>query len=226
MSIVEVERCEEVGNAAMAATLLAHKVYRRATTLLVEGANSTGVPQDALRQLRDFVVAEVHYHHQAEDNLVWPLIEAADPGAAKTLSQLTGDHRSLACALDLLSRVVIGPDGDRRALDRVARVVQAELHGHLAAEELLIMPFLVAHISDPAWADLSRTIVANAPTEHAHLMFGLLNEVGTRDEVARIVAELPAPARALLPDLRSAGLATLAAIAPDASHSDGYATRG
>ena len=166
------------------------------------------------------MVAEVHYHHQAEDNLVWPLIQAADPGAPKTLSRLTGEHRSLACALDLLSRVVVGPDGDGHALRRVARLVQAQIHEHLAAEELTIMPFLVAHVSDAAWAKVSRAIVAGAPTEHAHLMFGLLDQVGTSDEVARIVADLPAPARALLPDLRLAGQATLAAIAPahTASH--------
>jgi hypothetical protein len=134
------------------------------------------------------------------------------------LSRLTGEHRSLACALDLLSRVVVGPDGDGHALRRVARLVQAQIHEHLAAEELTIMPFLVAHVSDAA--KVSRAIVAGAPTEHAHLMFGLLDQVGPPDEVARIVADLPAPARALLPDLRLAGQATLAAIAPahTASH--------
>jgi hypothetical protein len=91
------------------------------------------------------------------------------------LSRLTGEHRSLACALDLLSRVVVGPDGDGHALRRVARLVHAQIHEHLAAEELTIMPFLVAHVSDAAWAKVSRAIVAGAPTEHAHLMFGLLD---------------------------------------------------
>jgi hypothetical protein len=92
--------------------------------------------------------------------------------------------------------------------------VQAQVHRHLDAEELIIVPFLVAHISDAAWAETSSAIVAGAPTEHAHLMFGLLDQVGTPDVVARIVADLPGPARALLPDLRLAGQATLAAIAP------------
>jgi hypothetical protein len=70
MSIIEAAHSDVIGNAAVADTLLAHKVYRRATTLLAEAASSTPVPHEAVRQLRDFVVAEVHYHHQAEDNLV------------------------------------------------------------------------------------------------------------------------------------------------------------
>jgi hemerythrin-like domain-containing protein len=212
MSIVEAAHSARVGNAAMADTRLAHKVYRRATTLLAGAATSAHVPYQALRELRDFVVAEVSYHHEAEDNLVWPLLQAADPGAAEALTQLTGEHRALACALDLLGRVVVGPDGDRRALARVARLVQAQVDEHLATEELVIVPFLVAHISDAAWAKLSRAIVASAPTEHCHLLVGLLDQVGTPDEVVRVFAELPGPARALLPNWRMAGQRTLAAI--------------
>jgi hemerythrin-like domain-containing protein len=225
MSIVEAAHPAPVGNAAMADTLLAHKVYRRATALLAGAASSPRVPYEALRQLRDFVVAEVRHHHGAEDNLVWPLLQAADPGAMEALRQLSGEHRTLACGLDLLGRVVVGPDGDRRALARVAGLVRAQIHEHLTAEELIIMPFLVAHICDDAWAGLSRVIIATAPIEHAHLMFGLLDQVGTPEAVARIVANLPAPARVLLPDLRLAGHATLAAIAPAGPQSSRHPAR-
>jgi hypothetical protein len=74
------------------------------------------------------------------------------------------------------------------------------------------MAFLAAHISDAAWAELSRASVANAPAKHADLMFGLLEQVGTPDEVARIVADLLVPAEPLLPDLRLPWQATLAAV--------------
>src|SRR5271165_3048032 len=112
MTITSIFKPFTIPKAALLDTRLAHDVFRRATSLLAAAAESNRVPDGPLEELRDFVVAEVRYHHDSEDRLVWPLLEAANPTATAALTGLSAEHQDLACGLELLARVTVGPGGD------------------------------------------------------------------------------------------------------------------
>src|SRR5580692_2217321 len=171
---------------------LIHDVHRAATSLLADSAARPGASPAELGELRDFVVAALHHHHQTEDDLLWPVLEAADPEVAAGLSELRA-----------------GAPGT--PLSAAAETVRALVRQHLAHEEPATFPALRL-LSDEQWADFSRGAVATAPAAGIHLQIGFMDEVGEPGDVAAVLAGLPAPAVLALPAMRSQAQATLAAL--------------
>ncbi|GAA0382129.1 hypothetical protein GCM10009530_36120 [Microbispora corallina] len=196
---------------AVVETDLTHKMHRAATTLLTEAAGRPSVPAGALAELRDFLVANLHHHHESEDGQLWPLITAAAPETAAELAALSEDHDLLDTALDALAGVPIGDTG-RAALAEAASAVRDLVHDHLEREEPLLFPALRAHVSPEAWAEFSQQVVATAPMEGAHLMIGLFDEVGSPEEVELVLSGLPEQARAFVPGMRQAARGSLAVL--------------
>src|SRR4051812_10760315 len=100
---------------AVLETRLVHDTHRRATSLLAEAAARPSAPAAALTDVRDFLVAHLHHHHETEDDILWPMIIAKAPAAADPLADLSDDHNRLDTALDTLSAAPID-DVDRTAL--------------------------------------------------------------------------------------------------------------
>ncbi|GAA4596592.1 hypothetical protein GCM10023194_69230 [Planotetraspora phitsanulokensis] len=199
---------------AIIETRLAHGMHRTATSLLVEATGRPTVPSTALAELRDFLVANLHHHHESEDGLLWPMITAVEPGAADGLAALGAEHVQLDAVLDALGEVEIRDGVDRAALREAAMAVRDLVHRHLEKEEPLLFPALRDHVSPEAWADFSQKVIATSPTEAAHLMVGFFDEVGTPEEVESVLSALPEPARQFVPMMRTqaqAGLAVLRA---------------
>ncbi|MGC8919874.1 hemerythrin domain-containing protein [Streptomyces sp. PG2] len=192
---------------AVVDTRLVHEVHRVGTSLLAEAAADPAVPPAALARLRDFLVANVRHHHETEDEELWPLLTAAAPGAASALGALSEEHRRLDKALDALAAVALGDEGGagdaRLALREAAVEVRDAVHGHLAAEEPVLLPALRERITDAQWKDFSQRVIATTPPVAGHLMIGFLDEVGTPAEVETVLAGLPEPVRPLLDGMRT-----------------------
>ncbi|WP_245687363.1 hemerythrin domain-containing protein [Streptacidiphilus griseoplanus] len=206
---------------AVTETRLVHEIHRRATALLAEAAARPAVPLDALAQLRDFLVANLSHHHETEDEHLWPRIVAAAPATALALEALSEQHRELDATLDLLAAVAMSdgnaddpavgaadrragsPEGDvRAALHDAAVAVRDTVLSHLAHEEPILFPALRNHVSPAEWEDFSQRVIGTTPPVAGHLMVGFLDEVGTPEEVALVLAGLPEPAHPLLPAMR------------------------
>ncbi|GAA4571889.1 hemerythrin domain-containing protein [Planotetraspora kaengkrachanensis] len=197
---------------AIIETRLAHGMHRTATSLLVEAAGRSTVPSAALAELRDFLVANLHHHHESEDELLWPMITAVEPGAADGLAALGAEHVQLDAVLDALGEVEICDGVDRAALREAATAVRDLVHRHLEKEEPLLFPALRDHVSPEAWADFSQKVITTSPTEAAHLMVGFFDEVGTPEEVELALSGLPEAARQFVPMMRTQAQAGLAAL--------------
>lgn len=168
---------------AITETRLIHEVHRRATTLLTEAAKRPAVPARALAGLREFLVKNLHHHHQTEDDQLWPMIEAAAP---------------------------IGEDDDRAELARSADAVRDLVHRHLDDEEPVLFPALREHITPEQWTEFS--VVASSPQEAGHLMVGFLDQIGTPEEVALVLSGLPEPAQQFVPMMRDQARTDLAVL--------------
>ncbi|MFE0631706.1 hemerythrin domain-containing protein [Streptomyces sp. NPDC058864] len=186
-------------------TRLAHEVHRVATALLAEAALRPTAPLSTLAQLRDFLVVNLRHHHETEDEELWPRIVATAPAAADALKELSAEHEQLDEALGRLAAVALGDGGDgtRAELHEAAVAVRDTVHGHLTHEEPVLFPALREHVTPEYWADFSQRVIATTPPVAGHLMIGFLDEVGTPEEVALMLAALPEPVLPLLPAMRS-----------------------
>jgi hemerythrin-like domain-containing protein len=190
-------------------TRLAHDVHRAATSLLAEAATLSGAPLATLAELRDFLVANLHHHHESEDNELWPLLAAADPDAAARLGELTGEHERLEAALDTLAGLPVQDEADRARLAEAAATVRDILRVHLEHEEPLLFPALRAHMPADTWTEFSRKVIATGPLVGAHLMVGFLDQVGNAEDVEKVFANMPEPAREFIPVMRQQAQAAL-----------------
>jgi hemerythrin-like domain-containing protein len=187
---------------------LVHDVHRAAVSLLADSAaRPRSAPWPELAELRDFVVAALRHHHESEDELLWPLCEATDPGLAEALRELTAEHHHLDSALAALEAAAVGEAG-HESLAASARSV-AELVGrHLEHEETATFPAL-RRLTGSQWAQFSRAAMESAPAAGAHLQIGLMDEVGEPADVALVLAGLPAPVADALPAIREQARLTL-----------------
>jgi hemerythrin-like domain-containing protein len=197
---------------AVIETRILHNVHRRATTVLAEAAGNPAAPAAPLKELRDFLVATLHHHHESEDDVLWPMITSKAPGAGDGLASLSGEHEKLDAALDALAAAPIQDGADRSALRSAAVAVRDLIHTHLEHEEPVLFPALTAHVTPEAWDGFSQQVVATSPQDGAHLMFGFLDQAGTPDEVALVLRHLPEPARDVIPMLRKQAETTLGAL--------------
>lgn len=141
-------------------------------------------------------------HHDNEDRGLWPLVRAADPGAAGVLAEMDGEH---AVVLPLVETVVTaaGPYGrseDGRAglltaLDRLA----GPLRAHLRHEEDAALPVVAAAITDRQWHDWEHAAnVTGRPMAELGLEGHFLLD-GLDPARARVLLhQVPAPVRLVL----------------------------
>ncbi|MEV6904561.1 hemerythrin domain-containing protein [Amycolatopsis sp. NPDC051372] len=198
---------------AVVETRLTHDLHRRATTLLSDAAADRAVPLSALAELRDFLVQNLHHHHESEDDELWPLITAVAPDAGKGLADLGDEHDELDRKLDALAAVPLESDDDRAALHGTAVAVRDLIHQHLEHEEPVLFPALREHLPAESWAKFSQHVIATAPPIAPHLMVGFFDQVGTPEEVDVVLSGLPEPVRPLLPTLRQQGAEALHVLA-------------
>lgn len=198
-------------SAAIAETRLLHKMHRAATSLLADAASREDSPSAALAELRDFLVAALEHHHESEDDVLWPQLAKADPALGARLAKLDPEHDALDAALNELADA---PLRDRRRLASAAAEVRDLVHMHIEHEESVLFPALATHMSDEAWAEFSREVIASAPPVAPHLNIGFFDRVGTPAELAVVAANLPPGATEALPFLREQARATIESLQP------------
>lgn len=191
-------------------TRLLHNVHRTATGLLAETAAREPAEVGLLTELRDFLVGALRHHHESEDHLLWPRLADAAPEAAGKLASLGDEHDELDAALDTLAATPV--HGDRAELVAATEAVRDLVHRHLAHEEPILFPVLRDHMPDEEWTAFSKEVVASAPPAGGHLMIGFLDEVGTPDEVAAVLANLPEPVQPMVEDMRGLAHSALAGL--------------
>jgi hemerythrin-like domain-containing protein len=195
-------------SAAIAETRLLHKMHRAAAALLADAAQRDTAPPEAPAELRDFLVAALRHHHESEDDVLWPRLIAADLVAGAGLTELGAEHETL----DALAVAPVREGADRKTLAAAAATVRDLVHQHLGHEEPVFFPALAAHMTDEAWAEFSRAVIASAPPAGAHLNIGFFEEVGTPAELEVVAGNLPRAVLPLVPAMREQARTTLSSL--------------
>ncbi|TQS40969.1 hemerythrin domain-containing protein [Cryptosporangium phraense] len=141
----------------------------------------------------------VHHHHTAEDDILWPVIEAS-AGPHVDLTALTDDHSALDPRLDQLRAAAIrfaASPGEDTAT--VLAVGLAELRDlldeHIADEEVSVFPVIEEYVSVANWKEVETRI-----QKRASLTFEAPRVVAamTPEEYAALRAEAPLPIRIMI----------------------------
>jgi hemerythrin-like domain-containing protein len=191
--------------------LVVHQAMRRELRLAPAAVRRAA--EDDRRQVRrvarhlEQLTLGVVLHHEGEDRLLWPELEARVPDRVVPLIELMERQHQAVHALveavdDRRATWAVHPEpaARERLEEALARLAQA-LDEHLAAEERDVLPLAAAHLTPAEWQELGRDGVAAIPRSQVALAFGTMMYDGDPEVIAAILGQAPAPARLLLPRL-------------------------
>jgi iron-sulfur cluster repair protein YtfE (RIC family) len=201
------------GDADLTIMLAAHQALRRDLAGLTHAADRAvrrGPAQRAAVQRGwDVFQRQLHIHHTAEDELVWPALRerlAASDAARSVLDAMEAEHEQIDPLLAAVNQAMAAsepdvgqPDGADDDGDRLADTVDVltmALHGHLAHEEKDALPLIGTALTVGEWRAVGRRIgVRNL--RRAPEMFAWMLDGATPEQAAAATGQLPPPARAL-----------------------------
>lgn len=189
--------------------VVVHQAMRREVRLAPAAVRRT--PGDDRRRVRRVarhlqqLTLGVTLHHEGEDRLLWPKLQARAPEQlAPLIDLMERQHQTvheLILAVDAHRTAWAAhpdPATQARLAATLSRLSQA-LDEHLAAEERDVLPLAAAHLTAGEWQELGRDGVAAIPKTQAALAFGTMMYEGDPEVIDLILSQAPAPVRLLLP---------------------------
>lgn len=122
-----------------------HDGFRRELAIVRAEVARAGTSLGAQLRINCLAVCQgLHFHHQSEDQGMFPALDEANPELAPTMERLRQEHVAIARLIDELQAVVQG-DSDEHVdlLGTVDRLI-SELEAHLDYEEEHLVPVLNA----------------------------------------------------------------------------------
>jgi len=185
---------------------LVHTMLRREFSLLPDLIRGAG--RDPNRRARigahaQLVFQILHAHHESEDLVLWPLLlDRAGAAATEVVTVMEEQHRAIAAAHnEAVHRLAywrrFGRDGERFAtlLDELVQV----LTEHTALEEKAMLPLAEKYITAAEWAQIGQHGMDTFQKRFLPLAFGMLMYEGDPAVMRRTLANVPLPARLLMP---------------------------
>jgi len=197
------------GDADLTVMLAAHEALRRDLTGLAHAAAATGSgrgdPGRRQAVQRGWAVfqRQLHIHHTAEDELVWPALRdrlAASDAARSVLDAMEAEHEQIDPLLAAVNQAMDGADRDGQpdgaALADTVDVLTMALHGHLAHEERDALPLIGTALTVGEWRAVGRRIGLRN-LRRAPEMFAWMLDGAAPERAAAATGQLPPPARVL-----------------------------
>ena len=143
----------------------------------------------ALVSWTDRLATEIHQHHTAEDDILWPVL-VRRAGAAVDLTALSDDHAALDPVLTELrgaTRDAVAGRGEPAVASAAHRALAEQLVEHIDEEERDLFPVIYAHVPLAEWKAVEKGV-----RERGGDMFFVLPRLAsvcTDEEFARLRAE-------------------------------------
>jgi hemerythrin-like domain-containing protein len=172
-----------------------------------------GRDMSALAQVWNLYRAGLAEHHHGETDVVFPLVAERDHAFAGLESSMAHEHAAIDDLLGIADRAIAAatsqgtPATRRLAAHAVAAVVGA-LDDHLAHEEGVVLPRVVAVISAHEMDAIERGFLRRIGAHRIAMTVAALEQTARRDGLP--MPPLPLPARLALPIWRRRYLRLLA----------------
>ncbi|MTD15002.1 hypothetical protein GIS00_13745 [Nakamurella sp. YIM 132087] len=141
-----------------------------------------------------WMLEQLHHHHEAEDEIIWPVVLRHHPDLESLSEQMEAEHDRLSWAIERLHATLdtwssSGDAEDRAAVRRAAHDLTVVLEPHLQHEETVAMPALSARLTDAQWAEIDKKLHRlGSPSQMARQIFWMLDDLDDkRTEVLRSV---------------------------------------
>jgi hemerythrin-like domain-containing protein len=189
---------------------LVHRVFRDelcCAPLLVSRVQP-GQPRQLKRVVDHIanVLAALHHHHMAEDELVWPKLHARIPQHAADIRRMETEHELIATSVAKVhllladwiaaAHFAVAARGLISGIKQLSNLVDV----HLAHEEERIVPLIIENMTDDEWraaTERGASFIGGRNIAFAIAFVGMTLESCTPDERQRFLAGMP-PARRLL----------------------------
>ena len=206
------------GDADLTIMLAAHDAFRRDLTRLARVAAAADLSDPARRQSValgwELFKRELHLHHTAEDELIWPALRPRLAHSQHALSVLDAMEEEHGRIDPLLAAVDAGfaaaaRDGEddrpgasdnRLGVDRLADVIDvltSTLTGHLAHEERDGLPLIGVALTAGEWRKVGFRIARQNGMSAGSEMFAWMLDGADRSGAAATLGQLPPPLRLL-----------------------------
>src|SRR5262249_41509788 len=138
-----------------------HRVFRREFRDMP--ALITAVPAGDVDRAKvvsghlEFMIAALHHHHAAEDELVWPKLRSRAPGQQDDLARMVDQHAEIAATVERIESLLpawteSADPGQTRQLAAAASDLSTRVDRHLDDEETTALPVIEEHLSQQEWA--------------------------------------------------------------------------
>ncbi|MGH3166037.1 MAG: hemerythrin domain-containing protein [Trebonia sp.] len=187
--------------------LAAHHALRRDLVSLARAAQFAGLPDPARRRS---VAAgwgtfkrQLHAHHKAEDELIWPLLRQRlthSENGLSVLGEMEAEHALVDPLLDAVDAAFSekspsgGPGPGRGRGDAVDALTVA-LTSHLTHEERDALPLIGVTLTAREWRGAGLRIARRNGLSGTAEMFPWMVEGAPQEEVRATLGQLPPPAR-------------------------------
>jgi len=188
------------GDADLTIMLAAHDAFRRDLTRLARTASKANLADPARRQSIaagwELFKHELHIHHTAEDEIIWPVLRPRlehSPAALSVLDAMEAEH-------ELIDPLLAAVDAEFGRGDRLADVIDAltsSLTGHLGHEERDGLPLIGVALTSSEWRGVGRKIATKNGLSAGSEMFAWMLDGADRDHGQAALAQLPPPVRLL-----------------------------
>ncbi|MCV7401766.1 hemerythrin domain-containing protein [Mycobacterium fragae] len=160
------------------------------------------------------VLAALHHHHMAEDELLWPKLHDRMPQCAEDIQRMETEHEFIAKAVvgvELrLTEWIAATNSTRHFAiqSRASQMLVSEIRAlgelvsdHLAAEEERIVPLINENMSDAEWRAVTErggSFLTGRNVWFGLAFVGMALEACTIDERRRFLAGMAPPQRLLV----------------------------
>ena len=175
----------------------AHDAFYRDLRRLAAAVEAGRTAEPAVRAGWATLKNQLHVHHTAEDDFLWPALRAkvTQPADVAVLDAMEAEHARID---PLLSRV----DTSFTAADAVGLVentgvLARVLAAHIEHEEDQALPLIEAHLGPAGWAAFRKAAGKSQGLRGGAELFPWMLDGAPADTSKRVLAMLPPPARLL-----------------------------
>jgi hypothetical protein len=198
------------GDADLTVMIAAHDAFRRDLARLARAAQ--GASRNSPDRQRSVAAGwelfkrQLHLHHTAEDDLIWPALRerlADSAHALSILDEMEAEHARvdpLLAAVDAGFASATGSSEDQPGTGGLADATDAlaaTLTGHLAHEEKDGLPLIGMALTAAEWRRTGFKIARRNGLSAGGEMFSWMLNAATHDQARAITRQLPPPARVL-----------------------------
>lgn len=150
------------------------------------------------------ILGMLHEHHEAEDELLWPVLRARVPLEAELIDRMEAQHQLIAALVDAVESTLPRwreSAGFPERADLVHHLADLDkvLGEHLALEESEVLPLIHEHLTVAEWLAPQRHAMTHGPSglKVKLLLAGVVLEGASPREQAWFLGEMPPPARVM-----------------------------